>query len=48
MIAFMLSCLQGEKYGVSKKTPSREIEKAKVERKDYLERRETEKNENMG
>lgn len=32
----------------TRKTPSREIEKAKVERKDYLERRETEKNENMG
>lgn len=32
----------------TQKTPSREIEKAKVERKDYLERRETEKNENMG
>lgn len=32
----------------TQKTPSREIEKAKAERKDYLERKETEKNENMG
>lgn len=31
----------------TQKTPRREIEKAKVERNDYLSRKETEKNENL-